>query len=132
MIATMPTLERFTTPIGLAFHWMNVQTLVARLRRICRVNCNQFHPVLHALVAQKQPQLEERPTIGTSTFRLVSRQFIGARSYARQVFNRNNGIAPKCTQDNRFTDVVSNYKFGFARQYTDIGASVQRKISPVK
>jgi len=26
----------------------------------------------------------------------------------------------------------SNYKFGFARQYTDIGASVQRKIRAVK
>jgi len=28
--------------------------------------------------------------------------------------------------------IRSNYKFGFARQYTDIGASVQRKISLVK
>jgi len=28
--------------------------------------------------------------------------------------------------------LTSNYKFGFARQYTEIGASVQRKIRSVK
>ena len=72
MIATMPTLERFTNPIGLTFHRMNVQALVASLRSVCRIDGNQFNPELDAFIAQEQSQLEERPTVRSSTFSLTA------------------------------------------------------------
>jgi hypothetical protein len=89
MIVAMPTLERFTTSIGLAFYRIDVQTLVASLAGVVRVNCNQLHTILHALVAQKQSQLEECPTVRTPPFRFVSGLLIGARSDAGQIFNCN-------------------------------------------
>ena len=57
MIVTMSTLKRFTRAVGLAFHRMDVQALVTSLAGVCRVDCNQFHAILNALVAQKQSQL---------------------------------------------------------------------------
>lgn len=87
---------------------MDVQALVAGLAGVGRVDCNQFHAILHALVAQKQSQLEECPTVRAATLSLVPRQFIGALSNTRQVFNRNDSIQQFLTTFAASTVIISS------------------------
>jgi hypothetical protein len=89
----MPTLKRLARPVGLTLYWVDVQTFVAGLASVGRANCYQLYAKFDALVAQKQPELEKRPTVRASTLGLVSRLLVCPLSNARQIFNGNNGIA---------------------------------------
>ena len=79
---------------------------VASLAGVGRVNCHQQGAVIQALVVQKHPQLEERPTIRAAAFGFVSGLLIGAFPDTRQILNCNNGIVLKGRQNNYFADVM--------------------------
>lgn len=116
----MPTLKDFSRTVGLTAYRMNMlalrsdvcggiippQNRAARLRSVCRINCNQFNAGSKAFVVQEHSQLEECPTVATPALGFVSRLSIGAFSDACKVFNSNGGIVLKCRQNNQFTDVM--------------------------
>lgn len=87
MPAAMTALKALATAIRLAFDWMNVQTAMARLTRVRRIDCNHLNACLDCLVGNKQSQLIERPAIRTSSLRFGARQFVGAFSDACQVLD---------------------------------------------
>jgi hypothetical protein len=85
----MTTAKHLPRPERLTSLRMDMQTLVTGLGRVARINQDQLHPKLDALVFQKPSQLEKCPTIGASAFRFAAGQSIGALSNSSQVFERN-------------------------------------------
>ena len=83
-----------------------MQAFSARLTGISRVDRNRFNPVLESLVGNEPAQLIERPTIAASPFRLAAGLLIRAFPNTCQVFQRNDGMALECREDDELADVV--------------------------
>ncbi len=88
----MTTRELLATSVRFTLHGMDVQALVASLRRVARVYQNQLHAKLNRFVGKESSQLMECPTIRASSLCFGAWQFVGAFSDARQVFQRDDLI----------------------------------------
>jgi hypothetical protein len=72
---------------------MDVQAFMTGLRRVSWVNQDQLYPKLNALVLKELAQLEKRPTIRATAFRLASRQLVSAFSDSGQILKGNHFVA---------------------------------------
>lgn len=115
----MTTRELLASPVRFTFYGMNVQALVASLRRVARVYQYQLHAELNRFVVEKLPQLVERPTIRPSPLRFGTWHLISAFSDSGQVFKGDDlpvvlGISDNAVRD----DVVHMFLKAllFARQ----------------
>jgi hypothetical protein len=102
----MTALKHLATSIRLTSDRMDVQAFVAGLRRVSWVNQDQLYPKLNALVLKELAQLEKRPAIRATAFRLASRQLIGAFSDSGQILKGNHLVAGLGILDKLKTDGV--------------------------
>ncbi len=66
---------------------MNVQAVMAGLKRVARIDQNQLYAKLHRLVGHELAQLVERPTVATPP--LMAGQLICALPHSSQVLQCN-------------------------------------------
>jgi len=85
----MTTSKPLATAIRLTLHGVNVQTVVASLRSIARVNKNQFYAKLNRFVVYELPQLIKTPTVRKSALSFPTRQRVRAFSDSGQFFQGN-------------------------------------------
>jgi DNA-binding HxlR family transcriptional regulator len=106
MPVTMPTAEPLTIPVRRPFDGVNVQTLVAGLAGVGRIDPHNLYSSAQSFVVNKQSQLVERPTIRPSTLSFFAGLLIRAFTDARQVFQRNAGLFELGGLNKTFRDVV--------------------------
>ena len=81
-IAFPPALTRKRLAVSVS----NSEAYCARLGGVIRLNCNQFHSKLQALVNQEDTQLIERPNVSSTPFFLATRFLVQVLSDASQIF----------------------------------------------
>ncbi len=102
----MPTGKLFSIPIGLAFLWVDMQTLVASLASVSRVHQHYTNSFLQGFIGNKCPQLIKRPTIRPPTLCLMAWLLVDAFLYPRQVFQGNPATSGFCSRNNSFGDAM--------------------------
>jgi hypothetical protein len=103
---TMPTLESFATPIGLALNRVNVSAVRASLTRVSGWNKNNTDTSNSRFVVNKQPELIKRPVICPTSLGFAARLLIQRLSNIGQVFKRQSSPLLFSFLNKLLTDIV--------------------------
>jgi hypothetical protein len=104
---TLPTaIHQIYTLKLLALPLPNAVAAMAGLTCVSRIDQHQRHTRTHTFVGQELTQLVERPTIGASSFRLISWLLVRAFSNAGQIFYGNAPVVGFCLFDESMANGV--------------------------
>lgn len=103
---TMPTLKPLTIPERLSGFGMDVVASATGATGISRWHKNHLHSSNSRFVTNKQPQLVERPVVGSAAFLFGTRQLEQGLSNIRQVFKCQCRIQLSRLSDQQCADIV--------------------------